>query len=189
MKFESYYGGSYFGKTSSSTWYSLCNQLNKATKELLWYWIVGISDYQIHNKVPDMEIQEEIAMCNDEVSRLCLANDAVRKPLGLNNKALNNTQADYKDKDLFLLTEGQIVNQNMDIGQIKCTTDLKTMLLRHWTLFDSISNSNYLVSKLEIHKEPGQKTFKKFLAQIGVSLDQAKQKYSYMKPDIRNNLK
>ena len=128
-------------------------------------------------------------MCNDEVSRLCMSAESTRKPFAPNNKALNNPEGDYKEKDLFSLTEGQIVNQNMDIGMIKCTTDLKTMLLRHWTLFDSISNSNYLVSKLEIHKEPGQKTFKKFLAKIGVSLDQAKQKYSYMKPEIRNNLK
>lgn len=110
-------------------------------------------------------------MCNDEVSRLCMNTESTRKPFATNNKALNNPEGDYKDKDLFSLTEGQIINQNMDIGMIKCTTDLKTMLLRHWTLFDSIANSNYLVSKLEIHKEPGQKTFKKFLAKIGVSLD------------------
>ena len=48
------------------------------------------------------------------------------------------------------------------------------MLLRHWTLFDSICNSNYLVSKLKVGKEPGLKTLKKFLVTIGCSLEQAK---------------
>lgn len=52
--------------------------------------------------------------------------------------------------------------------------ELKLMLLRHWTLFDSLCNSTYLVAKLELWKEHGQKELKKILALLGVSLDQAK---------------
>jgi len=62
-------------------------------------------------------------------------------------------------------------------------------LLRHWTLYDSISNSNYCVSRLKIGKEPGMKTFKRFLATIGCPLEQAKQKYAYMDPILRKELK
>jgi cell division control protein 45 len=63
------------------------------------------------------------------------------------------------------------------------------MLLRHWTLMDSISNSNYVVSKLELWKEPGQMELKRFLAVLGVPIEQAKQKYNFMDPEIRNELK
>jgi cell division control protein 45 len=49
--------------------------------------------------------------------------------------------------------------------------ELKLMLLRHWTLFDSLCNSSNLVSKLQLWKEQGQKDLKKLLAQVGVSLD------------------
>lgn len=48
------------------------------------------------------------------------------------------------------------------------------MLLRHWTLFDSLCNSNYLVSKLQLWKEHGQKELRNILAKLGISLDQAK---------------
>ena len=62
-------------------------------------------------------------------------------------------------------------------------------LLRHWTLYDSISNSNYLVTKLKIGREPGLKTFKKFLVTLGISIEQAQQKYQYMSPDLKKDLK
>jgi cell division control protein 45 len=52
--------------------------------------------------------------------------------------------------------------------------ELKLMLLRHWTLYDSLCNSNYIVSKLVLWKEHGQKELKKILAHLGVSLEQAK---------------
>ena len=77
----------------------------------------------------------------------------------------------------------------MEVGNIKFELDLNIMLLRHWTLYESISNSNHFVTKLEILREPGQKKFKRFLAQIGCPLDQAKQKYMYMDPELRNKLK
>jgi len=49
--------------------------------------------------------------------------------------------------------------------------ELNLMLLRHWTLYDSLCNSNYVVSRLELWKEQGQKELKKILATLGVSLD------------------
>lgn len=67
--------------------------------------------------------------------------------------------------------------------------ELKLMLLRQWTLFDSLNYSNYIVSKFILWKEPGQRDLKKFLAKIGVPLDQARQKYNFMDPEIRNQLK
>jgi cell division control protein 45 len=63
------------------------------------------------------------------------------------------------------------------------------MLLRHWNLYDSLCNSNYLVSKLELWKEHGQKELKRILATLGVSLEQAKQKFAFMDPLIKNDFK
>lgn len=67
--------------------------------------------------------------------------------------------------------------------------ELKLLLLRHWTFFDSISNSNFVVSKLKLWKEPGQKQLRHFLATVGLSLDEAKQTYSFMDPSTRKELK
>ena len=96
---------------------------------------------------------------------------------------------DYKNKDFFALISGELTTETQDVGTITIQKELRMTLLRHWTLYDSISNSNYCVSRLKIGKEPGMKTFKRFLATIGVPLEQAKQKYTYMDPKIRNELK
>ena len=68
-------------------------------------------------------------------------------------------------------------------------SELRLMLLRHWTLYESCRHSNYVVSKLELWKEPGLKRFHHFLAKVGVPLEQAKQKYQYMDPDLKKELK
>lgn len=63
------------------------------------------------------------------------------------------------------------------------------MLLRHWTLEDSIQNSNYIISNLKLTKDKDSNMYKSFLAQLGVPLEQAQQKYQYMEPEIRQKLK
>lgn len=88
-------------------------------------------------------------------------------------------------KNLFSLN---LQTQNREIGHILTQSELKFMLLRHWTLFDSIQNSNYMVAKMGLAKEPGQKELMNFLVQLGCPIEQAKQQYAYMNPDIRNNI-
>jgi hypothetical protein len=79
------------------------------------------------------------------------------------NEANENgaSQVDGEEFDLFQLS---LTSQSREIGHIKQETELKFMLLRHWTLFDSIQNSPYMVAKLNLAKEPGQKDLLRFLA-------------------------
>jgi len=44
------------------------------------------------------------------------------------------------------------------------------MLLRHWTLHDSIYNSNYVIAQLGLKNDPAQIRFKELLAKIGVPI-------------------
>tara|TARA_B110000977_G_C10629588_1_gene319605 strand:+ start:228 stop:395 length:168 start_codon:yes stop_codon:yes gene_type:complete len=52
--------------------------------------------------------------------------------------------------------------------------ELKLMLLRHWTLEESIYHSNYIISNLKLVKDKDQNRYKEFLVQLGVPLEQAK---------------
>ena len=54
------------------------------------------------------------------------------------------------------------------------------MLLRHWTLYDSMFYSNYLAPRLNIWSENGKKELHRFIALMGIPLEEAKQKYKYM---------
>lgn len=123
--------------------------------------------------------------CNDEVLKL--------HPNSHNQQAVkhssdpNKQAADYKDRNTYDLVN--LDSKNNEIGTITIEQELKLTLLRHWTLYDSICNSNYLVSRLKIGREPGNKTLKRFLITIGVSQEQAQQKFQYMDSELRNNLK
>ena len=54
------------------------------------------------------------------------------------------------------------------------------MMMRHWTLYDSMFYSNYLAPRLGIWSESGKKELHRFIALMGIPLDEAKQKYKYM---------
>ena len=55
------------------------------------------------------------------------------------------------------------------------------MLLRHWNLYDSMFYSTYLAPRLGIWRENGKKELNKLIAKLGIPLDEAQQKYRYMK--------
>lgn len=55
------------------------------------------------------------------------------------------------------------------------------MLLRHWTLYDSMYYSSYFAPRLRIWSEYGKKELTRFIALIGIPLEEARQKYKYMK--------
>ena len=63
------------------------------------------------------------------------------------------------------------------------------MLLRHWTLYDSIQNSPYMVAKLKLATEPGQTDFQRFLTSTAVPLEEAKQQFCFMNPNIKRRFK
>ena len=48
--------------------------------------------------------------------------------------------------------------------------DLRLMLLKHWTLYDSMYYCNYIASKIGIWKEPGKRKLLELLAHIGIPL-------------------
>lgn len=52
----------------------------------------------------------------------------------------------------------------MEVGTISMQQELRLMLLRHWTLEDSIQNSNYIISNLKLTKDKDQNRYKEFMA-------------------------
>jgi hypothetical protein len=40
--------------------YELSKQLNRNNKDLLWYWIIGLSNLIIHRKIGEQEYNEEV---------------------------------------------------------------------------------------------------------------------------------
>ena len=43
IKITNYYRGAFYGKSSASLMYQLCSQLNLDNKDMLWYYIIGMT--------------------------------------------------------------------------------------------------------------------------------------------------
>jgi cell division control protein 45 len=76
-----------------------------------------------------------------------------------------------------------------EIGSIMEELDFHFPLLRHWSLYESMLYSPYIVVKMGLWNENGILILKEFLTSIGISLEEARQLYKYMSRDSRARLK
>lgn len=67
--------------------------------------------------------------------------------------------------------------------------ELRLSLYRHWSLFDSLCHSSYTACRFRVWTIKGKKRLHEFLADIGLPLNQCKQKYSSMDVELRSHLK
>ena len=72
---------------------------------------------------------------------------------------------------------------------IRLSPEPRFLLIRHWSLYDSMLHSPYLGSRLHIWNDVGRKRLHKLLAKMGVSLSQCKQSYTHMDMDLKKGLR
>lgn len=68
-------------------------------------------------------------------------------------------------------------------------TDYSLFLLRQWSLYESMIHSPYVSARLYLWTENGRKKMHKMLAQMGISLQEAKEQWNHMNPNIKRKLK
>ncbi|KAG0006620.1 hypothetical protein BGZ65_005965 [Modicella reniformis] len=105
----------------------------------------------------------------------------------------------YKDESERLMSsEGQALNGrtedsgrglSTEEGTIQCTDEYRFMMVRHWSLYESMYHSNYVASHLGIWREPGRKRLLALLAKMGFSLEQCNQVFAHMDIDLKKILK
>ena len=81
------------------------------------------------------------------------------------------------------------VSDDSGVGRIQFTEEYRFMLHRHWSLFDSMYYSRYVSSRLRIWSHGGAEKLHTFLAQMGVSIKDAKQQFRYMPFALKERLR
>lgn len=74
-------------------------------------------------------------------------------------------------------------------SSIRLSPEPRFLLIRHWSLYDSMLHSPYLSARLHIWSDAGRKRLHKLLAKMGVSLTQCKQSYTHMDMDLKRGLR
>eukprot|EP00347_Sterkiella_histriomuscorum_P008958 403343083 len=162
IKFRKYYSGTFFWKCSAQMMYQLCQSLNRESRDFLWLWITGMYDHIINQVLSLFQYEEDVQKCNNEVQRL---NPQIYNREELLSESIRESQSSRQEgnqlpkvvdlrPDLFKLVSNS--NQNQEVGSIVIDSELKLMLLKHWTFWDSLNNSNYLVSQLNLWNQQGK---------------------------------
>lgn len=151
---ESYYStGSSIATSAASLIYSLVSDMTTPSITDLWFTVVGTTSLDAQH--PHL-YRLLFPALKTEVLRL---NPSANIP-----SISSNSQATTMTEDSSLYIE----------------TDYPFYLLRHWSLYDSMSHSSYVSAKLRLYTEDGRRLMHKMLAKMGISLQDAHERWTHM---------
>ena len=159
-----YYAESWHGTACSLLCYSLVQNLNKASNELLWLAIIGLTDQFVHERI--------------EYERYVSEAQALQAEVG----ALNQDRGD--DTREVVMEDGCSTNIKQHIStrlRIDSVQELRLSLMRHWTVYEALQHSPYIASRLGLYQQSGRERLDIWLARMGIPLEECKQEYAYMR--------
>ena len=179
--------GTSYSEPISSLLYSLASELGREDNDVLWLAIVGVSSLELSGHTstglgtsataPALPHQYHQSWQKTRSSRIyALLRDEVRR--------LNPVPYDASPS----VSPNSMSGSPTDTS-IRLSPDPRFVLLRHWSLYDSMLHSPYLASRLHIWNESGVKRLHKLLAKMGISLSQCKQGYTHMDMDLKKSLR
>jgi cell division control protein 45 len=194
---QAYYSlGASYSEPISSMMYSLASELGREDNDLLWLTIVGVTSMELYGRSSTgvaISIQKSFEAKNYTSGWLGIRGARIRQLLRDEVRRLNPPE---------LNDSGSAVNRNTENNGIIPTTarsptdtsirlspEPKFLLIRHWSLYDSMLHSPYLSARLHIWSDAGRKRLHKLLAKMGVSLVQCKQSYTHMDMELKRGLR
>lgn len=182
--------GSSFSEPISSMMYSLASELGREDNDLLWLTIVGVTSMELYGR-SSAGVAAPVRMTDKtrpsgwmgmRGARLRqLLRDEVRR---LNPPEMTNGKVTPENTGVIPTTA-----RNPEDTGIRLSPEPRFLLIRHWSLYDSMLHSPYLFSRLKTWSETGIKRLHKLLAKMGVSLAQCKQSYTHMDMMLKRELR
>ncbi|GLJ26714.1 hypothetical protein SUGI_0520350 [Cryptomeria japonica] len=162
-----YYGpGTYYGRPSGCLMFDMAHALHKSTNELLWLACVSLTDQFVHERVTNERYQAGVMELEQHV----------------------NSAGNLEMITSVTLKDGTKVRVP-DVSRISYEDEPRLMLLREWTLFDSMLCSSYVATKLKTWSDNGLKKLKLLLAKMGIALVDCQQKFQYMSNAMKKRMK
>lgn len=190
---SSYYGlGTSYSEPISSLLYSLAEDLGREDNDLLWYAIVGVSSLELYGRSMNGVGISSGSESGGSAGWGGQRGEQIRQVLRDEVRRLN--PPDQKDSDREILrgeASGVIPTtaKSPTDTSIRLSPEPRFLLIRHWSLYDSMLHSPYLAARLHIWSDVGRKRLHKLLAKMGVSLSQCKQSYTHMDMELKKGLR
>lgn len=170
--------------------YSLASELGREDNDLLWLSIVGVTSMELYGRssagvaapIRANDVSRPAGWMGVRGARLRqLLRDEVRR---LNPPEVSNGRVAPENTGVIPTTA-----RNPEDTGIRLSPEPRFLLIRHWSLYDSMLHSPYLFSRLKTWSETGIKRLHKLLAKMGVSLAQCKQSYTHMDMMLKRELR
>ncbi|KAL9099601.1 MAG: hypothetical protein Q9163_004920 [Psora crenata] len=184
--------GASYSEPISSILYSLAEDLGREGNDLLWQAIVGVSSLELYGR----------SMAGVGISTALDSGgsagwggergERIRQVLRDEVRRLNPPDPNDPTKDISRGEASGVIPttaKSPTDHSIRISPEPRFLLIRHWSLYESMLHSPYLGSRLHIWSEQGRKRLHKLLAKMGVSLSQCKQNYTHMDMDLKRGLR
>lgn len=169
-----YMNSTYFSDPASLQLYTLASSINHTSLTILWFAILGLTEHFLLEHIDNVRYESLFNALQNEASRLT------------------------DGKELFTtipLEEGEFVTPVNSITVpvsrdlfIQPCTDLRCNLMRHWTLYESMQSSPFIVSRLQLWYHAGLERMNLLLVKMGIPLREAKTTFISMSSDIRETI-
>ncbi|KAF3173212.1 hypothetical protein EYR41_010061 [Orbilia oligospora] len=178
-----YSTGSTYGEPISSLVYSLASELGREDNDLLWLATIGWEAQQMYGR--HMHSFSGDQTLNSLSARSLGVWGVLRDEVRRLNPPTITSGSGGITSNTSLFTRATTAEDY----SLRLSPEFRFMLIRHWSLYDSMLHSPYLASKLHLWSEAGKKRLAKLLATMGMSLQQCNQKYVYMDMDLKKGLR
>jgi cell division control protein 45 len=186
---EQYYNlGTSYSEPISSLAYSLASELGREDNDLLWLAIVGVTSLELSGHTSTGLGTTHLTSQNTpQLYHQSWRATRASRTYGLLRDEVRRLNPPPLDQSPLLSAVGS--TSSPSDSSIRLTPDPRFMLVRHWSLYESMLHSPYLAARLHVWNEAGIKRLHKLLAKMGISLTQCKQGYIHMDMSLRKGLR
>ncbi|KAF8671554.1 hypothetical protein HU200_049966 [Digitaria exilis] len=162
LRREYYRLGTFHGKPSR-------HALRKNTNELLWLACVALTDQFVHDRITNERYQAAVMELEQHIN-------------GSGNLDLSGVGS------VVTLKDGTKIRAP-ETSRIAYEDEPRLMLLREWSLFDSMLCSSYVATKLKTWSDNGLKKLKLLLARMGFPLADCQKNFQYMSMEVKRKMR
>lgn len=119
--------------------------------------IIGLTSSYIHSRIPTSHYTSLVSAYKEEVTRFNI-------PLPSSSTSTDDIDSLFGDAPHESVGVGV---RSADDRSIKCEDEFRLMLLRHWTLWESMYHSTYVATRMGVWKEKGVGRLTNLLVKMG----------------------
>ncbi|EEP82285.1 conserved hypothetical protein [Uncinocarpus reesii 1704] len=190
---RAYYSlGTSYSEPISSILYSLASELGREDNDLLWLAIIGVCSLELSGRTMSGVGISDASESGGSAGWGGGRGERIRQILRDEVRRLNPPDDNEAGREALRSEVNGVIpttGRSPTDTSILLSPEPRLLLLRHWSLYDSMLHSPYLAPRLHIWNEVGRKRLRKLLAKMGVSLTQCHQNYTHMAMDLKRDLR